>query len=234
MARIEFAKKNSKRNWRQVMFTDRCKFYWRFPGSAVKNVNWCLRSERHREGAYHANKPMCVNVYGGITPARVTALHVVAGTSKHVSQYHNLQGKKSKNITLAEYRDVLGKTLLPQGRRIFCNQGRQDFVFQQDNDPSHKRVQGILNAWNTDHMGQQVKLLEDWPGNSPDFNPIENVWAWVDSKVAQIKCHTFEEFCSAVERTFASVPRSMLENLYGSMPRRMEECIEMDGHRTSY
>ena len=32
------------------------------------------------------------------------------------------------------------------------------------------------------HAHQGVKLLPDWPGNSPDLNPIENLWSQMKNK----------------------------------------------------
>ena len=232
--RIRFAVRGEHRNWRHVMFTDRCRFYWRYPGSCVKHVRYCLRSAKHAEGEFTPNKPMCYNVYGGITRYGVTKLHPVAGTSKLKSQYLTKLGKPSRNITIAEYRDVMKKTLLKEGRRIFAGQGQGAFVFQQDNDPCHSAAKGVIQAWNSKRGGGVVDLLPGWPGNSPDLSPIENVWAWVDRKVAERGCSSFEEFCKAVDDTFKSVPREMLERLFDSVPERLRLCIAMDGHRTSY
>ena len=49
------------------------------------------------------------------------------------------------------------------------------WTYQQDNDPPHKLASSHINAWDSLH-GFSVKLLTNWPPNSPDLNPIENVW----------------------------------------------------------
>jgi hypothetical protein len=79
-----------------------------------------------------------------------------------------------------------------------------------------------------------VSLLGQWPPNSPDLNPIENVWSYVQAKVDKMGCKTFEEFKEAVLMEIKIVPRKMLINLFDSMPRRMAKVIQLDGDKTKY
>ncbi len=52
-----------------------------------------------------------------------------------------------------------------------------DFIFQQDLAPAHTAKS--TKSWLNDHG---VGVL-DWPANSPDLNPIENLWGIVKRKM---------------------------------------------------
>ena len=228
--RVEFAENNRRRDWSNVMFTDRKKFHFKYPGRSVRAVRWELVGAGRRTGeVWRPNNPNSFNVYGGITKRGVTELHVVAGTTGYTSVFKTSSGKQARNITADEYRSVLQETLLPGGT---ARLGRK-WVFQQDGDPAHGRVDAALERWNSARRAN-VSLLQEWPGNSPDLNLIENVWSWVDRRVNEKGCSTFEEYKQEVRTQFAAFPRSMLKSLYDSMPKRLEEVIKEGGRRTKY
>ena len=233
--RLYFAKSNSSRAWGATMFTDRKKFLLRYPGTAVKMVRWELARDAGQveEGVYQPNRPQVVNIYAGITKFGVTAVHVVAGTSKHKTSYKNKKGQGAKNITQHEYESVLSKTLLPEGRRIFSTQGVSSWVLQQDNDPAHKLAEQVVAQWNQKNAAS-VGLLKNWPPNSPDLNIIENVWGYVEARVNEKGCKDFDGFREEVLKQFSMVPQSMLKNLYKSMPKRLQLVIENEGHKIKY
>jgi molybdenum-dependent DNA-binding transcriptional regulator ModE len=229
--RLCFAAANQATKWQEVMFTDRKKFLFSYPGAKVTRVEW-LKKGQKRE-ALAVNHPQVLNLYMGITVHGVTAVHVVTGSSQHKSTYVNKQGQGARNITSGEYTDVLKQTLLPQGQQLMAAKGVTSWVLQQDNDPSHKGAASIIKQHSKGNSCS-VTLMKAWPPNSPDLNPIENVWAWAQDKVNSKVHKTFKEFRDDVVQTLSSVPQAMLISLYKSMPTRLARVIALDGGKTGY
>jgi hypothetical protein len=230
--RLAFAEANKRTNWRLVLFTDRKKFGFKYPGVQVSSGRWLKGSEEHL--AAQVNHAGTVNIYAGLSPYGLTLAHEVAGTKGLKTEYKNKMGHGAKNITFEEYETVLKKTLLPGGRTLFSQGGGQaSWVLQQDNDPAHKLASTHLKAWNSKH-GSSVSLMQNWPPNSPDLNPIENVWGWMEAKINKLGCNTWSEFRAAVHRIGREVPQSMVDNLYKSIPKRMRLVLEKGGGKIGY
>lgn len=230
--RMEFAEANKRRSWRSVMFSDRKRFLFRFPGEKVGKGKWIKGKEQHE--AHMVNHPASVNAYAGLTPFGLTIMAEVAGTTGIKSKHSNKKGMTASNITISEYGDVLKGTLLPQGQRLFTQgAGLGSWVFQQDNDRAHSQAQLVINQWNVS-KGSSILLLPNWPPNSPDLNPIENVWAWMDTKLNHLGCSNFKEYHKAVHQVARQVPTSMVNNLYKSMAGRIKLVLQRQGDKTGY
>lgn len=231
LKRLAFAKANKGRCWNNVMFTDRKKFNFFYPGAKVRLCCWLSKGQKPTASA--VNHAQTVNVYVGITKFGVTRCHIVAGTSKHKTTYRNKKGDLAKNITSEEHQVVVKTTFLPEGQRMCSSQGISTWVLQQDNDPSHNETQAVISKWNQD-KGSSISLLPNWPPNSPDLNPMENIWAWVDQKVNALGCATFDQYQQAVLETFQIIPQAHISRLYNSMPKRMADVISLEGDKTKY
>lgn len=160
-------------------------------------------------------------------------MHVVAGTTKHKTDYKTQQDKPARSITKVEYKKVLQDTLLPEGTKLFNDAGISDWFLQQDNDPCHNVAAQVVQGWN-DANGGNVQLLPEWPPSSPDLSIIENVWALVQRQVNSLGCKDFEGFKRAVQQTFAGLHGETVANLYKSMNKRMEAVVEREGGYTKY
>lgn len=229
--KLAFAQANKATCWKRVMFTDRKRCIFSFPGDKLNSMHWAVKGTTRQ--AASVNHPQCPNVYVGITRWGVAQGHVVSGSSKDKATHLNKKGQLAKSITGSEYESVVASTFLPQGTKIFSTQGMGSWVLHQDNEPSHKVAAAVINKWNL-ARGYSISLLPNWPPNSPDLNLIENLWGYVQAKVHSQGHTTFEAFREAVLKELGYVPQEVLTNLYNSMAKRMAQVIKFGGDKTKY
>ncbi len=118
---------------------------------------------------------------------------------------------------LAIYQEILEHFILPSADKLY---GDADFIFQQDLAPVHT-AKGT-KSWFNDHG---VTVL-DWPANSPDLNPIENLWGIVKRKMRDTRPNNADELKATVKETWASIPNQQCHKLITSMPRQIEAVIK--------
>ena len=68
---------------------------------------------------------------------------------------------------------------------------------------------------------EKVKLLEPWPSQSPNCNPVEHCWAFLANKLWGQSFLSSAELEAAICKAWEERPTSLIPNPYGSMVRRL-------------
>ena len=81
----------------------------------------------------------------------------------------------------------------------------------------------------------RFKVLE-WPSNSPDLSPIENLWSIVKSEVKSYKTRpkNLDELFQRVKSAWDNLPAKTLLKLAQSMPKRVDDVIKKEGWTIEY
>ncbi len=128
-------------------------------------------------------------------------------------------------VNAAIDQDILEHFMLPSADKLY---GDADFIFQQDLAPAHT-AKGT-KSWFNDHG---VTVL-DWPANTPDLNPIENLWGIVKRKMIDTRPNNTDDLKAAIKATWASIKPEKCQRLMASMPRRIDAVIHAKWGPTKY
>lgn len=87
-------------------------------------------------------------------------------------------------------------------------------------------------------MAAVKKLVGDrlisHPAKSPDLNPIEDMWSYLDRKVKEAKVTSTRSLKTVLTREWQALPWTEIRKSVNSMGRRLELCIESGGKRLPY
>ena len=215
LRRLHFAKIHkdwTKEDWEKVLWTDEAPFSF---------VGQCGKTYVRRRTGEGLN-PNCVTstVKHGGGKIQVWGCFTANG----VGHIHHIKGIMDQKM----YRQILIHHMRPSMMQL----GRKDTViFQQDNDPKHtaKTVKDYIQR-------ARYLVLQNWPAQSPDLNPIENLWK-------ELKTQTYrhhprptnkDELFDIVKHEWEALPDNLLKKLVHSMPWHITAVMKAKGGHTKY
>ena len=102
-------------------------------------------------------------------------------------------------------------------------------IYMQDGAPCHrsKVARTFLDE-------NQIKVL-DWPGNSSDLNPIENLGTNMKNKVTEKHPSSAKDIVKVIKEAWVKeISQEFCRNLVHTMPRRLQEVIKTGEGSTKY
>lgn len=202
--RLAWAKENIDRDWSNVIFSDECSVW----GFTFVPRAWSSSSSDFVQRT--VKHPIKIHLWGCFSKKGFGTLHLF-----------------TENLNAAGMVKIYGKALLPTARSQFITKN-EDWILQEDNDPKHRSR--LCTSWK---LEKGIVTL-DWPAQSPDMNPIENVWAYIKMKLRERPTYNLKQLTREIRRIWRALPVKYAENLVESMPRRCQAIIDSAGDFTAY
>jgi hypothetical protein len=229
--RLEWAKQHrhwTRKDWEKVLWSDE---------SAVKKDSdartiWVFRRQNKKEKYAPQNvrgkrkdNEVCQMVWGCFISDKLGPLVCI-----------------DEHVTQDIYIETLRQNLLPFIDILKDDGVGTNLIFQQDNARPHTARK--TKDWLAEMAEEFGFTVIDWPPNSPDLNPIENLWSILKANLVQR--YPDMKYIPGGPETVRSVLKShltemwweiepeTLNRLIDSMPHRVEAVLHAKGWYTKY
>ncbi|KAG1369061.1 hypothetical protein G6F61_012655 [Rhizopus arrhizus] len=108
---------------------------------------------------------------------------------------------------------------------------RHQVIFQHDNDPKH--TSKVVK----EYLQRQSHNFLQWPAQSPDLNPIENMWSLLKRRLNDYETAPkgMNELYERVTKVWYDLMKpEECQKVIESMPQRIRKCIQNKGRWTDY
>lgn len=195
-------------SYKKIMFTDESKFNLYQSDGKVKV--WRKRGEGYKG----KNLMRTVKFGGGSVMVWGCFNYNGVGSIKIIENKLNALG----------YIEILRDELKPSAEKLTGN----EYILLQDNDPKH-------TAKLTKEYIQNQNIIQiPWPSQSPDLNPIENLWDYVKTEIKKYNVRTIAELKTTIIHVWHQIPIELCQKLALSFKKRIYECILKNGQSLKY
>lgn len=153
-----------------------------------------------------------IKLWGCLTAYGVGPIHKIEG---------NMNGKMYQNILKTHLLETVDNMPYPVN----------EVIFQHDNDPKH--TSKIVKNW----LNKQEFQVLPWPSQSPDVNPIENLWAYFKSMLLneyKAPPSNLNILWERVQEQWYQIPPEYCEKLVKSVENRLYAVKKAKGLWTKY
>jgi transposase len=200
-----------------------------------KRVEWCMQHQGFDWSNTWFSDETYIEVNHTVTPVwhKIGARPTVAKpkfrakimcwgaiSSRFKSKLAIVQG----TMTAQRYIDTLQGYLLEGKRKSTV----EKMVFQQDGASCHtaKLTRAFLST-----TGLTVL---PWPANSPDLNPIENIWAILKQNVEKRAAKTKSDLIIVVQEEWDRLSMETIKKTIDTMEKRVTQVIQNQGRKCEY
>ena len=128
------------------------------------------------------------------------------------------------NINASVYKELLCQHALPH-----LHKGTVETpIFTQDNTPCYK-AKTVLSF-----LEEKGIAVMKWPPQSPDMNPIENVWKIIGEKAQNRNPQNIDDLWGFLKQEWESITTTFCKKLIGSCGQRCNEVIQCKGKFMKY
>lgn len=210
--RLEFAKNHlskPKTFWNKVIFSDESKF--NIFGSDGRQIVW-----RKKNTEFEPKHTKSTVKHGGGS-VMVWGCFSANGVGNLVF----IDGIMDRFV----YLNILKQNLADSANKMGMG---NDYCFQQDNDPKH--TAHIVRDW----IGKSVPNQLKTPPQSPDMNPIENLWDELDCRIRKRTISNKNTLKKVLQEEWFKIGTNTTQKLIDSMNNRLLEVAKAKGGPTKY